>query len=250
MLIFLGIIFIGMCLAPLSCIILWNRFNNFSDSIIHSCMFGGLISQLTNLDIGISILISSLIIWIISVNIKYDNNIVYLSSMFLSAIATLFGKYDHVLFGDIIFIDYYDLIIIILLGAIVNIYIYKYYRDLVLMSINLDLSINSNINVNFHRNFSLFLIIATIALSIKIIGGSFFIIGSMILPGMIGRLFSKNPYNMIINSIIIGFLINMASISFAHFYEVNFASINIIIGFIFYIALKKITTSRGGIVSI
>ncbi|MFO1130247.1 MAG: metal ABC transporter permease [Rickettsiales bacterium] len=238
------VIILGIGLSPLSCIMLWNRYISFTDSLVHACVFGGWIHYIFNLHLAISCGIACFIVFIISyildnnsqLNSGNKGNILYLSAMSLSAIAIAF-KIDYIglLFGDILFIDENLIFIIILFCIFVFLYIKIFYKQIILISLSKEFANSLKIPVNFVENTSLIIIIAGIILSIYTIGGGFFVIASMMIPAMVANNLSKTPIQMILNASVISIIVNITSILISENYDIAFAPITIIIGFIFYI---------------
>lgn len=246
------VILSGIALTPLSCIMLWGRYISFTDSLIHACIFGGFISQILQIDSLFGMILSDIFLWCIAINVSFrqDNytvirsgianiNILYLISMFMSSIAIGFGvNYNQLLFGNILFVTEKNLIELIIFIIIIFIFLIKYKKDLYLMYLNEDLALGLGIKVHFLQKFSLLLIIFTISLVIRILGGGFFIIGAMILPSMIALIFSTNPSYMIIIATFISIINNLISIIISENFDIDFSPTTIIFGSMTYFFIK------------
>lgn len=243
MLTVLLVILIGIALAPLSCLMLWGRYINFTDSLMHACIFGALIHQILQIDIGLSILISGFLVWIISIFLQIDPrmknnnaNVLYLTSMFMSSLAIASNtQYLHLLFGNILFVSLSEIIITLCIIAVIFLYIYKYKNEIVLTNINQTLARNVGIKAALIQNTTLLIIICSVSFFVKIMGGGFFIIAAMMLPGMISFHWSNNPTQMIKIACLIAAVNNACAVLISELFDIAFAPLTIIIGFIMYI---------------
>ncbi len=243
----LVVILTGIILAPLSCIMLWGRYVSFTDSLIHSCIFGGFISHLFGINIVLAMILSGVLLWVIATNSyrrqnnhqivksKIDINTLYLISMFMSSIAISLGvNYNQLLFGNLLFVTYENLFQLITIAVIIYSFLWKYRRDIYLMSLDIDLAAGLGVKVQFLQKCCLLLIITTVSIVIKVLGGGFFIVGAMILPSIIAVNISKNPSQMLIYSVIISTTNNIFSIVVSEKLDLDFAPLTIICGFILY----------------
>lgn len=249
MLAILVVLLTSIALAPLSCIMLWGRYISFTDSLIHSCIFGGFISQVLHIDSIFGILLSGLCLWTIAINL-YDNcrntgsqrieiTNLYLISMFMSSVAIGFGvNYNKMLFGNLLFADKVDLAQLVLVIAIIYSFIFKYKSDIYLMSLDEDFARGLGVRVGFLQKCSLLLIIMTVSLVIKILGGGFFIVGAMLLPGVIAVNLSTNPSQMLYISCLISLFNSGLSIYFSEYFDIDFAPLTIILGSTIYSCIK------------
>jgi zinc transport system permease protein len=112
-LISLAVILSSFLLAPLGCILLWQRYNYFSDGLAHACLFAGVISYFLDLPQTISMAIISIIFGIGVYALKSLSNkniVISLVSTSMVAGSIIFASkipnsliIENMLFGDISF---------------------------------------------------------------------------------------------------------------------------------------------------
>lgn len=240
------VLILGLSMSPLSCLMLWNRYISFTDSLVHACVFGGLINYIFDINLGICFVIACLFILLIADFLNYignktnssfiRSNILYLCSMAVSGFAIAFKiDYSAILFGNIFFINEALLLVICLYSALVFLYMKIFYQEIIIISLNKLLAQSLGIKVRLIENLSLIIIILGICISIYTLGGGFFIIAAMMLPGMIANNLANSPNNMIIYSLVASIFINIVAIYISEYYDLAFSAITIVIGFMLYI---------------
>jgi zinc transport system permease protein len=218
LLIISAIIALSFLLAPLGCALLWQRYNYFSDGLAHACLFSGIISYFLDFSQIISMMIVSTFFALLIFMLKFisnRNNIISLVSSGLVAAAILFaskieqvGIIEAMLFGDILSIRYSDLLSIVILDIMILLLLKKYYKTLIMVSLDKDLARIYNINVNYIELLTLIILALIVALTIKLLG-ALLITALLIAPASTARIISRNPRSMIINSVIISLLSGM-----------------------------------------
>lgn len=213
-----SIIALSFLLAPLGCALLWQRYNYFSDGLAHACLFSGIISYFLDFSQIISMMIVSVFFALIIFLLKFisnRNNIISLVSSGLVAAAILFaskieqvGIIEAMLFGDILSIKQSDLAMIVALDFAMLILLKRYYKTLIMVSLDKDLAKIYNIKVNYIELATLIILAMIVALTIKLLG-ALLITALLIAPAASARIISRNPRSMIVNSIIISLLSGM-----------------------------------------
>lgn len=215
LLIIISIVALSFLLAPLGCVLLWQRYNYFSDGLAHACLFSGIISYFLDFPQIISMIIVALFFAILIFFMKFlsnRNSIISMISGGLVAGAILFaskieqvGMIESMLFGDILSIRIQDLIGILLIICLLGILLKRKYKEIILMSLDKDLARITGVKVNLLELGSLMILALIIAVTIKILG-ALLISALLITPAAIARIISTDPRNMLINSIIISLM--------------------------------------------
>tara|TARA_Y100000022_G_scaffold183553_1_gene177844 strand:- start:506 stop:994 length:489 start_codon:yes stop_codon:yes gene_type:complete len=109
------------------------------------------------------------------------------------------------LFGDILSVNFQDILIIWIGGAFVLLLLIKIWRPLFAGTVNLDLAKAEGLNPELANAIFTILIAAVIAISIKIVG-ILLITGLLILPASASRNLSSTPIQMAIIASIVGLI--------------------------------------------
>jgi zinc transport system permease protein len=244
------ITFSSLLFAPLSNIMLWKKYTNFTDGLAHASIMSAVISALFgfNIIVGASINTLIFILLLYSLKSKNDNNlIVTIISIFIMSLGLILKKtynldvsLKKVLFGDIKLATYYDLAYISLLILISYPILYFNFNAIVLTSLNKDLAISKGVKVKFIEIMLLFLISLTIGICLKLIG-SFMLFGILIIPPTTARLFSRSPKEMIIITIFISTLTSVISLILAQVLMMDMSPLLICINFSLFVIAKIIT---------
>lgn len=225
--IILSSILIGATCGPIGCIILWKRYANLADSIIHSIIFAAAINEWTNINISCCIIlscISILSIKKISKSKKYGTTeVLCVASTLLTSISIIFSKNAEksvttLLFGDILLVNQKDAYLITYMLIILYAYLYFYYNKLIRFIINPDVAKLADPYIDIYNN--LFFLIALLIISFIIpVFGAMIISSLLIVPAMIGRVLSSTPNHMILFSIMFSIIIVFVGLSIAYIYD-------------------------------
>jgi zinc transport system permease protein len=223
------------------------------DGIAHTA-FGGIA---LGLFLGIEPLITALIVSIISVmSITYmrrkglatsDSAIAVMLAVGFSIgliIISLAGGFNvelfSYLFGSILTIDYFDLLIVSILGFFTVVFLGLFHKELLSITFDEESSRLMGIPVNiFTIGFNL-LVATTIALSIKVIG-IILVVALMVLPGLSALQLNRSFKLTTIITITIGILSVIIGIFLSAIYNVATAGVIVLIsaGFFLLISIYK-----------
>ncbi|XBC44150.1 MAG: iron chelate uptake ABC transporter family permease subunit [Buchnera aphidicola (Schlechtendalia peitan)] len=205
--------------GPLGSFIIWRRMSSFGDTLSHSALLGISCAILLNIHpfyivFIVTVLCVIFINWIknsSSLSIDTILGIIGYSSLSLGMIIMNMISNDqkvqftNYLFGNLLSVTYYDLIIIFLSCVIIIVTLIKYWNNILLVTINSDLAKVDGINV-FKINFILiFLIALTISIATKFLG-TLIIISLLLIPSATAQRFCFSPESMAFLSIIIGMI--------------------------------------------
>ena len=202
--------------GPLGCFIVWRRLSYFGDTLAHSALLGVVIAYALSFNIILSVFLIS---GIISLSLLYLQKKTYLPNDALLGLLAhsvlaiglvLLGLLTFIridlmglLFGDILSVNFKDILIIWIGGSFVLILLIMIWRPLFAGTVSLDLAKAEGLNPEMANTVFTILIAAVIAISIKIVG-ILLITGLLILPASASRNLSSNPIQMAIIASVIG----------------------------------------------
>jgi len=202
--------------GPLGCFIVWRRLSYFGDTLAHSALLGVVIAYALSFNIILSVFVIS---GIISLSLLYLQRKTYLPNDALLGLLAhsvlaiglvLLGLLTFIridlmglLFGDILSVNFQDILIIWIGGAFVMLVLIKIWKPLFAGTVNLDLAKAEGLNPEMANAIFTILIAAVIAISIKIVG-ILLITGLLILPASASRNLSSTPIQMAIIASIVG----------------------------------------------
>ena len=243
MIIIAAVIAISVLLAPMGCVLLWQRYNYFSDGLAHACLFSGIVSHFLNLPQLSSMLVVSIFFAITVFILKHfsnKNTVVSLVSSSMVAVAIIFASkipnsaiIETMLFGDIFLFTLEDLYIVIGLDFVVLILLAKFLKPLVLISLNADLARVQKISVEIFELACLLILALVVTVTVKNIG-ALLITALLVIPAATARIISTTPLNMIFYSIIIALSSGMIGISISFALDWPLASAVAIVSVISY----------------
>ena len=204
--------------GPLGCFIVWRRLSYFGDTLAHSALLGVVIAYALSFNIILSVFIIS---GLISLSLLYLQKKTYLPNDALLGLLAhsvlaiglvLLGLFTFIridlmglLFGDILSVNFKDILIIWIGGAFVLFILIKIWRPLFAGTVNLDLAKAEGLNPELANAVFTILIAAVIAISIKIVG-ILLITGLLLLPAAASRNLSSTPIQMAIIASITGLI--------------------------------------------
>ena len=211
---------IGLALitGPLGCFIVWRRLSYFGDTLAHSALLGVVIAYALSVNLILSVFLISAII---SLSLLYLQKKTYLPNDALLGLLAhsvlaiglvLLGLLSFIridlmglLFGDILSVNFQDILIIWIGGCVVLILLILIWRPLFAGTVNLEIAKAEGLNPELANTIFTLLIAGVIAISIKIVG-ILLITGLLIIPAAASRNLSSTPIQMAIVSSIIGLL--------------------------------------------
>jgi zinc transport system permease protein len=209
----IGGISIAAIAGLLGSFVLWKNMSYFGDALSHSSLLGVTIGILLNINLTIAVIaISAIFALIFSINkVKYSSDsILGILSYSALSLAVIIASYSKIsidlmsyLFGDILAINAEDIYYLILCAIFISSWFYYNWSKLILLCVSSELLNSEGGNVQALKlGFSLILALF-IAISFKIVG-IFLITAMLIIPASSALVISRSPFQMVINSIIIG----------------------------------------------
>ena len=225
--------------------VLWQRLNFFGDTIAHSALLGVIISTVLHIHYVIGILFVSLLPSFILVNLPkhyskdmllnvISNTNFSLAVVMLSVMSLPNSKIMSMLFGDLLNIDYYDVILIYCAAFIVMIMIYLQWKKWLLMTISEDLALVNQLNIKALKMSFMLLLSMFIAISINIVG-ILLITSLLVIPAAIARRFINNPIQMILASSLICFITSTCGLILSFYFNTPTGPSIILISAVFFL---------------
>lgn len=243
---FLAIIFATPIFAILGTMIVNNKMAFFSDSLGHSAICGiaiGTIFGITNTNISMIIFACLFAIFLNLVKYKVTYGADTIISVFSSiaiaiglAILTAsrsFNQYSNILVGDILSINWNEIVYLFLTFIIVIIAWYYLFNKIHAISINTSLAKSKKINILLVDNLFVILIAVVVMISIRWIG--ILLINSLlILPAASSRNIAKNMRQYHLFSVIISMFSGLSGLIISYYNNIPTGPMIVIIAGIIY----------------
>ena len=209
---------IGLALitGPLGCFIVWRRLSYFGDTIAHSALLGVTIAYAMNFNLIIAVFVVSCLLAISLLflqrrtSLPDDALLGLLAHSVLAIGLVLLGILSFIridlmglLFGDILSVNFTDVLFVWIGGGVVLTTLILIWRPLFAGTVNLELAKAEGLNPELATTIFTLLIASVIAIAIKIVG-ILLITGLLIIPAAASRNLSSTPIQMAIISSIIG----------------------------------------------
>ncbi len=212
-------ILLGPLCALLGVFVTARRLSFFSDTIAHGALAGlaiGIWLGLTNLTIPMvlfSLVVAAAMIWLKDhTDLLTDSIMALLLSgsvavgiLILSLVRSNRGELHSYLFGDILAVEWQDVIIAAILMGIVGLGLWRWLTPITLMTVNEDLARVNCVDVKKLNYGFVLLLTVTVALSIRLLG-IVLVTSLLVIPPAIARPLSLNLRQQIILSVIAGFI--------------------------------------------
>ena len=253
---FLGILIAAPMLGLLSTMVVNQKMAFFSDAIGHSALTGigiGVLLGLSNHTL--SMLILAVILGMLIAYFSYrhqetTDTIIGIFSAGTVALGTMllsrngnFNQYTHYLIGDLLSIQFEDLMILILVSIVVLVFWYFIFNDLVLTSLNVSLANSRAIHTLRLQMFFTCIVAVVVVLCIPWIG-VMLINAFLILPGAISRNVARNMRQYHLYSIFFALFSGLVGLWLAYVLGTSAGATIVVVMTICYIAaslVKRLT---------
>ena len=202
--------------GPLGCFIVWRRLSYFGNTIAHAALLGVVIAYTLDFNIIIGVFVVSCLLALSLLflqrrtNLPDDALLGLLAHSVLAIGLVLLGILSFIridlmglLFGDILSVNFTDVLFVWIGGGVVLTTLILIWRPLFAGTVNLELAKAEGLNPDLATTIFTLLIASVIAISIKIVG-ILLITGLLIIPAAASRNLSSTPIQMAIISSIIG----------------------------------------------
>jgi len=207
---------LALVAGPLGSFIVWRRMSYFGDTLAHSALLGIAIGLMTDSNPQISIIISCLLLAILLTFLERRPalstdtllGILAHSSLALGVLVLALSRSQRInleayLFGELLTVAATDVIWILTVAIIVAVLLFRFWNDLLSMTVHAEMAAIEGINV---RRLNLLLVIMlalTIAVSMKIVG-VLLITSLLIIPPAAARQLADTPERMALLASLIG----------------------------------------------
>ena len=223
---------VALVSGPFGVFMVWRRLAYFGDTLSHSGLLGITLALILNMNVTlgvciIALLVASLLFGLKSRSRLASDTILGLLSYTLLALGLLLlGAFENVrvdilgfLVGDILTINWKDVLWIYAGGASVLIGLAFLWQPLLRITVHRELAIAEGVPVKSVEAIYLLLLAIVVAIAIKI-AGVLLITALLIIPAAAARPFAKSPERMGIFASVIGAISVLVGIMISHVWDV------------------------------
>ena len=251
--IILVLILVGVILAPLGCLVLWNRYTYYGDGLAHSSMLAVILSSIMNINLIVASVLNALIFTYLVYQTKKKSeqnaSIGMISSLMVAGSLVLSSLYpnninlEQILFGDLMLVGQEELYYLVAIFALVVMFFIMTYKKLILMIISKDLAHLQKIRVELIEYSFLLILSFSVICTIKIVG-VLLVTSVLIIPAMTARLISSTPLKMIFLSIMVIQIMNLCGAIMSFYADLPFAPVIILSGGVLYWVIYLMKSER------
>lgn len=204
--------------GPLGCFVVWQRLAYFGDTMAHSALLGVALALAFEINILIGVFVVCLLIALLVGRIgehsklSGDSTLGVLSHAGLSIGLVLVSlmywvRVDvlHFLFGNILAVDWNEILMIYGGGAVILFVIIRKWSNLICLTVNEQIATAENMQPVRTRFLMMVLLAAIVAFAMKIVG-IILTVSLLILPAAAARQFAKTPEQMAVLASVFGVL--------------------------------------------
>ena len=212
--------------------IVWRRMAFFGDTLSHSALLGVALGMLLNIGFMIGVVVSTLLVGLILYSFQKQKRvsndsllgILAHSGLSLGLIALSFVETQNVnieewLFGDVLSVNWTDVITIAGVMLIIVTVMWRLWTPLLTLTVHDELAKVEGINTNL-VNLSFVLVVALLVATAMQIVGALLITALLIIPATAARNFAKTPEQMAMIAAGIGVLSVIGGISGSILYDI------------------------------
>lgn len=214
----LAAIAVAISCGPLGCFIIWRRMAYFGDTLAHSALMGVAFGLLFEVDTTLAVMLSSIVLAIALVLLQKQKNTatdtllgilahgaLAISLIIISLTAGPAMDLNAWLFGDILTVNWQDLLKIAIGCAVSTGLIIYLWRPLLAITVHEDLAQVEGLPIARLKLLLMIAIALLVAITLKIVG-ALLVTALLIIPAATARLWSKTPVTMAGNASLIGLI--------------------------------------------
>ncbi|OOH92148.1 zinc ABC transporter permease [Pasteurellaceae bacterium 15-036681] len=238
--------------APLGSFVVWRKMAYFGDTLAHSALLGVALGIFLELDPYLSVILMTVIlalglVWLEQrTNQSVDTILGIIAHCSLSLGVITISLLDNVrvdlmsyLFGDLLAINYDDVIFIAIGVTIIGTILAIFWKKLISITISAELAKIEGLNIARLRLILMLLTAITIALSMKFVG-ALIITSLLIIPAATARRFARSPESMVCYAILCSLISVTGGLLFSAFKDTPAGpSVVICAGMLFLLSLYK-----------
>ena len=215
---FLGGIGVAIITGPLGCFVVWRRLAYFGDTLSHSALLGVALAILLEVNIMLAVFVISVLMGLALLMLRQVAplssdallGLLAHSTLAIGLIALSFMTWVRVdllgfLFGDVLAINQFDLLVIGLGGTVVLLVLKLIWRPLFAATVSPEIARAEGLHPERAEVIFMILMASVIAISMKIVG-VLLITALLIIPAAAARCFSRSPEQMAVFAVLIGIL--------------------------------------------
>lgn len=229
--IWLSGIMLAIVSGPVGSLIIWRRMSYFGDTLSHASLLGISIGILLKINPTYTVIIITLIISLILFVLEDYSHLTIdsilgiishsafsLGLIIISLIPNLKIDLINYLFGDLLSVNFFDLIMFFVLDVVVLTIVFYNWNKFLSIIINLEMAQVYGIKIKKTKLILVFLIALVISVSMKLVG-ALLVTAMMIIPSSIARRFAYSPEHMVLLSTIFGSISVTAGITLSFFFD-------------------------------
>ncbi|MDH2998131.1 high-affinity zinc transporter membrane component [Pasteurellaceae bacterium LFhippo2] len=238
--------------APLGAFVVWRKMSYFGDTLAHSALLGVSLGLFLELDPYLAVILMTVIlalglVWLEHrTNQSVDTILGIIAHCSLSLGVITISLLDNVrvdlmsyLFGDLLAINYNDVIFIAMGVLVISSILGFFWKRLVSITVSPELAQIEGLNVARLRLVLMLLTAITIALSMKFVG-ALLITSLLIIPAATARRFAKSPEAMVFYAILCSLFSVTGGLTLSAFKDTPAGpSVVICAGMLFLLSLYK-----------
>lgn len=215
---FLGGIGVAIITGPLGCFVVWRRLAYFGDTLSHSALLGVALAILLEVNVMLAVFVISVLMGLALLMLRQVAplssdallGLLAHSTLAIGLIAISFMTWVRVdllgfLFGDVLAINQFDLLVIGLGGTVVLLVLKLIWRPLFAATVSPEIARAEGLHPERAEVIFMILMASVIAISMKIVG-VLLITALLIIPAAAARCFSRSPEQMAVFAVLIGIL--------------------------------------------
>ncbi|MBU6954173.1 MULTISPECIES: zinc ABC transporter permease subunit ZnuB [unclassified Hahella] len=244
----LGGIGLAFITGPLGCFVVWRRMSYFGDTLSHSALMGVALGLMLEVNVSLAITAGCVLMGLTLALMQRQKHIatdtllgiLAHSSLSLGLVALSFMRDQQVdlmsyLFGDLLALNYQD-VIWIFAGAVAAIIMLKLlWRSLLMMTLNEDLAAVEGYNVLRTQLLLMLMMSLVIALAMKVVG-VLLVTSLLIIPAAAARPFSDTPEKMAALAIASGVFAVVAGLSLSWWWDTPAGPSVVVAAFVLFLS--------------
>lgn len=223
-------ILLVMISGPLGSFVIWRKMAYFGDTLAHASLLGLAFGFLLQINLFFSVIFVTLLIAIGLVLLEkqqfaidtllgiFAHSALSLGLIVISLIQGLRIDLMGYLFGDLLSINYQDLLIVLPCVIVVLCYLFLQWRSLLFITVSPELAFVNGINIQRTRFLFTIMVALTIGIGMKFVG-ALIISSLLIIPAATARRFAKTPEQMAIFAMLFGVLSTTFGLLFSFYFD-------------------------------
>ena len=249
------IILISLNSGLLGSLVLWKKFSNVSESISHFSVLGAAISLIFSYNLNLMLFCASLVyvalLYLMRKRFPSDILVALFANIGLALALILSAFYSKIrvdfmslLFGDILVINKYDLVIMLFITICVLYITTTNWKKIVLTILNADLAKSKSINTSLIDLFIIAAVVSYITIAVKIIG-AILLSSMLIIPAAAASLIANSPKKMVLYSIAFSLLSQLMGMLISLKYDLSTSGAVALCSFLFFLLVHLFAITKG-----